>query len=123
MQRIQYHRYGGPEVMRLEEFAPPPPGPGEVGVRVKAAALNPVDWKIRNGTLRFLTGGRFPKAMGLDFAGVVAATGAGVSRLRPGDEVLGSAAIKAGGAFAPLVVAPESRTVAKPANLSFEQAA
>jgi NADPH:quinone reductase-like Zn-dependent oxidoreductase len=49
MKRIQYGRYGGPELMRLEEFELAMPGKGEVAVKVKSAAINPIDWKLRNG--------------------------------------------------------------------------
>lgn len=123
MKRIQYHQYGGPEVMRFEDFEPTRPGPGEVLVRVKAAAANPMDWKIRNGEMKIMTGRKFPRGLGHDFAGVVAAIGDGVTRLRVGDEVLGGASMKAAGAFAEMVVAEEKAVVKKPANLSWEEAA
>ncbi|MEU9450075.1 NADP-dependent oxidoreductase [Streptomyces sp. NPDC048277] len=123
MKRIQYHQYGGPEVMRLEDFEPVRPGKGEVLVRVRTAATNPMDWKIRGGAMKMLTGRSFPRAMGHDFAGVVEAVGEGVTRLGVGDHVLGAAPLKAAGAFAEMVVA-EARSVAKkPADLSFEDAA
>ncbi|MFG2952197.1 NADP-dependent oxidoreductase [Streptomyces sp. NPDC048291] len=123
LKRIQYHRYGGPEVMRCEDFEPARPGPGEVLVRVKAAAANPMDWKIRSGEMKIMTGRRFPRGLGHDFSGVVAAVGDGVTRLGVGDEVLGGASIKAAGAFAEMVVAEEKAVVRKPANLSWEEAA
>ncbi|MFJ1995904.1 NADP-dependent oxidoreductase [Streptomyces asiaticus] len=120
--RIQYHQYGGPEVLRLEDFEPAPPGPGEVLVRVRAAA-NPMDWKIRSGAMKMLTGRRFPRGLGHDFAGVVEAVGDGVTRLGVGDEVLGGAPLKTAGAFAELVVVEAKGVVKKPADLSFEDAA
>lgn len=123
MKRIQYHQYGGPEVMRCEDFEPTRPGPGEVLVRVKAAAANPMDWKIRNGEMKIMTGRKFPRGLGHDFAGVVAAVGDGVTRLGVGDEVLGGASMRAAGAFAEMVVAEEKAVVTKPANLSWEEAA
>ncbi|MBM9510127.1 NADP-dependent oxidoreductase [Actinacidiphila acididurans] len=123
MKRIQYHRYGGPEVMRLEDVEPVRPGAGEVLVRVRAAAANPMDWQIRNGEMKMVTGRSFPRGMGYDFAGVVEAVGEGVARLRAGDEVLGAAPLKAGGAFAEMVVAEEKAVVKKPASLSYEEAA
>ncbi|MEE4596917.1 NADP-dependent oxidoreductase [Streptomyces sp. DSM 41524] len=121
--RIQYHQYGGPEVLRLEDFEPAPPGPGEVLVRVRAAAANPMDWKIRSGAMKMLTGRRFPRGLGHDFAGVVEAVGDGVTRLGVGDEVLGGAPLKTAGAFAELVVVEAKGVVKKPADLSFEDAA
>ncbi|MGW4076439.1 NADP-dependent oxidoreductase [Streptomyces asiaticus] len=121
--RIQYHQYGGPEVLRLEDFEPAPPGPGEVLVRVRAAAANPMDWKIRSGAMKMLTGRRFPRGLGHDFAGVIEAVGDGVTRLGVGDEVLGGAPLKTAGAFAELVVVEAKGVVKKPAELSFEDAA
>jgi NADPH:quinone reductase-like Zn-dependent oxidoreductase len=123
MKRIQYHQYGGPEVMRFEDFEPARPGAGEVLVRVRAAAANPYDWKVRNGEMKIMTGRNFPRGLGYDFAGVVEAVGKGVTRLRVGDDVLGAAQIKASGAFAEIVVADEKGVAKKPAELSFEQAA
>ena len=123
MKRIQYHEYGGPEVMRLEDFEPAPPGAGEVLVRVRAAGANPMDFGIRAGRMKMVTGRRFPRAMGYDFAGVVEAVGDGVTRLHVGDEVLGGPTMKSAGAFADVVVTQEKRVVNKPANLSFEDAA
>jgi NADPH:quinone reductase-like Zn-dependent oxidoreductase len=123
MKRIQYHQYGGPEVMRLEDFEPARPGAGEVLVRVRAAAVNPYDYKVRNGEMKIMTGCKFPRGLGYDFAGVVDAVGQGVTRLSVGDDVLGAAAIKASGAFAEMVVADEKGVAKKPAELSFEEAA
>jgi NADPH:quinone reductase-like Zn-dependent oxidoreductase len=123
VKRIQYHHYGGPEVLRFEDFEPTRPGLGEVLVRVRAAAANPMDWKIRNGEMKIMTGRRFPRGVGHDFAGVVAAVGDGVTRLGVGDEVLGGTSLKAAGAFAEMVVAEEKAVVPKPANLSWEEAA
>ncbi|MEU6540782.1 NADP-dependent oxidoreductase [Streptomyces sp. NPDC047000] len=123
MKRIQYHQYGGPEVMRLEEFEPAPLGADEVLVRVRAAGVNPMDFGIRAGRMKMVTGRSFPRAMGYDFAGVVEAVGDRVTRLHVGDEVLGGPPMKSSGAFAEAVVVPEKRVVRKPANLSFEDAA
>lgn len=123
MKRLQYDRYGGPEVMRLAEFEPARPGPDEVLVRVRAAASNAVDWKMRNGEMKLLTGRSFPRAMGHDFAGVVEAVGAGVTRLKVGDAVLGGARFRQAGAFAEMVTVPEKAVVLKPVDLSYEQAA
>jgi len=61
--------------MRLAEFEPPRPGPDEVLVRVRAAASNALDWKMRNGEMKLMTGRAFPRAMGHDFAGVIEAVG------------------------------------------------
>jgi NADPH:quinone reductase-like Zn-dependent oxidoreductase len=123
MKRIQYHEYGGPEVMRLEEFEPARPGRGDVLVRVKAAALNPMDIGIRRGRLKMVTGRKFPRALGHDFAGIVEEVGDGVTQVRPGDEVIGAAGIKTAGAFAEMVLVEEKSVVRKPRNLSWDEAA
>lgn len=123
MKRIQYHQYGGPEVMTLEEFSPSRPRTGEVLVRVMAAASNPMDHGVREGVAKILTGRSFPRGFGYDFAGVVEAIGADVSHLAIGDEVLGGASIKASGAVAEMVLASAKVVSKKPANLTFEEAA
>lgn len=123
VKRIQYHQYGGPEVLRFEDFEPAPLGPDEVLVRVVAAAANPMDWEIREGQLKIMTGRTFPRGYGYDFAGVVETTGAEVARLQVGDEVFGAAPMKTGGAFAEMVVADQIGVVTKPGGVSFEDAA
>ncbi|WBU38801.1 NADP-dependent oxidoreductase [Homoserinibacter sp. YIM 151385] len=122
MKRIQYSEYGGPDVMTLEQFEPAPLRAAEVLVRVRAAAANPMDFGIRSGAMKMVTGRRFPRAMGYDFAGVVEAIGGGVTRFRVGDEVFGGTPIASAGAFADVVVAQERGIVHKPAELSFEDA-
>jgi NADPH:quinone reductase-like Zn-dependent oxidoreductase len=123
VKRIQYHEYGGPDVMRFEDFEPARPGDGELLISVRAAAANPYDWKVRNGEMKFMSGRKFPRGLGYDFAGVVEAVGPGVTRLGVGDDVLGVAPIKTSGAFAEMVVAVEKGVVKKPAELTFEEAA
>jgi NADPH:quinone reductase-like Zn-dependent oxidoreductase len=123
MHRIQYHQYGGPETMRLEEFALSVPQAGEVAVAIKAASVNPIDWKLRQGQLKMMTGRAFPRGMGSDFAGVVSSVGPGVTQFQPGDEVFGISRLKESGAYAEGVVTLESFLALKPAELSFEQAA
>jgi NADPH:quinone reductase-like Zn-dependent oxidoreductase len=122
MKRLQYDKYGGPEVVHLAEFTLPEPGDDEVVVQVAAASINPVDWKVRRGDLKLMTGSKFPRAMGGDFAGTVESVGAKVSRFKPGDEVVGSVAMKACGAFAPKLVTSQKLVVKKPEKLSFEEA-
>jgi NADPH:quinone reductase-like Zn-dependent oxidoreductase len=121
--RIEYHSYGGPETMAVANFVLTVPQKNQVTVRVKATAINPIDWKIRSGYLKMITGKKFPRAMGIDFAGVVQSVGSEVSRLKPGDEVFGMARFKEGGSFAEALMTDENLVVAKPGNMSFEQAA
>ena len=123
MLRIQYHRYGGPEVMRLEEIALPEPGASQVRVRVKAAASNPADFKVRAGGLSLVSGTKFPRGLGHDFAGVVDAVGARVTRHKIGDEVFGVSGIRQAGAFADYLLIAEKSAFRKPTSVSFEVAA
>jgi NADPH:quinone reductase-like Zn-dependent oxidoreductase len=123
MWRVQYHRYGGPEEMRLEQADVPAPGRGQIRVRVKAASANPADWKIRSGNLRLVSGSKFPRGMGHDFAGVVDAVGPDVTQRKVGDEVFGISSIRAAGAFADYLVISEKDAYRKPPSLSFEVAA
>ncbi len=123
MKRIQYDQYGGPELMRLEDFNLAIPDKGQVAVRVKFAAINPIDWKLRNGQMKIVTGNRFPRAMGMDFSGTVISVGPGVTRFKPNDEVFGLAPFKETGALGQAVVTNETSLAKKPDNVSFEDAA
>lgn len=123
MKRIQYSKYGGPELMQVEVFELPAPGKGEVTVRVKFAAINPIDWKLRSGEMKIVTGRAFPRAMGMDFSGIVTAIGPGVTRLKMGDAVFGLARFKESGALGQAVVTKEAFLAKKPDNISFEDAA
>lgn len=75
MKRLQYHRYGGPDVLALEDTATPLPGRRQVLVRVRAAAANAMNWKMRNGEMRAMTGRKFPRGVGHDFAGIIERVG------------------------------------------------
>ena len=77
MKRVQYRHYGGPEELRLDEATPPDPRQGQIRVQVRAASVNPMDRKIRRGEMKMLSGFRFPRGLGHDFAGVVEAVGPG----------------------------------------------
>lgn len=121
--RIQYSCYGGPEVMRVEAFQLPAPGKDEVLVQVKFAAINPIDWKLRQGRMKLITGRTFPRAMGMDFSGVVLAVGASVSRFQVGDAVFGLSRFKESGALGEAVVTREDFLASKPDTLSFADAA
>ncbi|MFJ3803449.1 zinc-binding alcohol dehydrogenase family protein [Streptomyces sp. NPDC090088] len=116
-----YTRHGGPETEAFAEVDRPSPGPGELLIAVRAAGVNPVDWKLRNGFRRPGEGeARFPVVLGSEAAGVVEATGEGVSGFTAGDEVFGNTA---GGAFAEYALLKASLTAHKPAALSFTDAA
>ncbi|WP_284746448.1 NAD(P)-dependent alcohol dehydrogenase [Amycolatopsis sp. RTGN1] len=125
MKAIVQDRYGSPDVLEFRDLGRPSPGAGEVLVRVHAAGVDPGVWHLTTGhpyLLRLLGFGlRRPKppVRGLDFAGTVEEVGDGVTRVRPGDEVFGVCE----GAFAEYAVAKQHLVAAKPARLSFEQAA
>ncbi len=123
MKRIQYFKYGNPEELSLADVVQPKPERGRMLVRVKAASVNPMDWKIRRGEMKMLSGSRFPRGLGHDFSGVVDAVGPDVERFKAGDEVFGAASIRQAGAFAEYVVADEKNIAPKPTNITFEQAA
>ncbi|MCP3368185.1 NAD(P)-dependent alcohol dehydrogenase [Bradyrhizobium cajani] len=123
MKRIQFHRYGGPDEMRVEEYRLPKLSDDEILVRVKAASINPVDWKIRQGAMKIMTGRRFPRGMGQDFSGIVEGVGRSVKRFKIGDEVLGATPVKTSGSFAETLITKEALAFAKPAALSHEEAA
>ncbi|QND56165.1 NAD(P)-dependent alcohol dehydrogenase [Mesorhizobium huakuii] len=123
MKRIQYDRYGGPDLMKLENFELRAPGKSEVAVKVHFAAINPIDWKVRNGALKMVTGKTFPRALGSDFSGTVTSVGPGVSRVKVGDAVFGLAPIKDGGAIGEAVIVPETFLAKMPNSISFEEAA
>ncbi|GAJ93611.1 NAD(P)-dependent alcohol dehydrogenase [Agrobacterium sp. SHOUNA12C] len=123
MKQIQYDQYGGPEVMKFADFELRVLGNQEVAVKVNFAAINPIDWKVRNGYLKMVTGKKFPRAMGSDFSGTVISVGPGVTRFKRGDAVFGSAHIKDGGALGEAVIAPETFLAHKPEAISFEEAA
>ncbi|MET9302251.1 NAD(P)-dependent alcohol dehydrogenase [Micromonospora aurantiaca] len=127
MKAIVQDRYGPPETLVLAEVETPAPGPGDVLVRVEAAALNAYDWHVMRGDPRLsrlaLGLGR-PRARirGRDFAGRVEAVGAQVRQVRPGDAVFGDLG-EADGAFAEYVCVPEHLVAPRPANLTPAQAA
>lgn len=89
MRKLSYDRFGGPEVLYLAEVPVPTPAKGEILVRVHAAGVNPIDWKMHKGEVKFLSGRRFPNGLGMEFAGVVDSVGPGVAGFAPGDRVFG----------------------------------
>ncbi|MBV9808592.1 MAG: NADP-dependent oxidoreductase [Solirubrobacterales bacterium] len=115
MKAIQYSQFGGPEVLEVAELPDPKPGPGQIRVAVRAAAVNPVDWKMRRGRM----GGELPQTTGREVAGVVDQVGEGVTDVRPGDRVFGFAA--GGGGAAELALLTDYAPI--PPSLDFAEAA
>lgn len=89
MKAIQFNRYGGPDVLGIVEIDPPHAGPGEVRIRVRAAGVNPSDWKRREGQYRAFEEVTFPAGVGVEASGIVDEIGPGVSNTFVGDAVFG----------------------------------
>lgn len=124
MNAIVYFSYGSPDVLEYKEIERPTVGDDNVLIKVRAASINPEDWRRMRGlpyAIRIFTGTFKPRSriLGMDVAGQVEAVGKNVTQFQPGDEVFGGC----GGALAEYVCASENRLVPKPAGLTFEQAA
>ncbi|MBD0335045.1 MAG: NAD(P)-dependent alcohol dehydrogenase [Cyanobacteria bacterium Co-bin13] len=117
------NRYGEAYVLRYTDVQAPRIKPDQMLVRVHASSVNPVDWKIRKGLLKPLTGKQFPMILGFDVAGDVVAVGGRVTRFRPGDTIYARLDQLAGGAYAEYAAVSERVAALKPANMSYEQAA
>jgi NADPH:quinone reductase-like Zn-dependent oxidoreductase len=117
------HEYGEVSVFREEDVPKPTAGAHDVLVRVCAASVNPVDWKIRSGGQRNIIRLRFPWILGLDVSGVVEAIGAKVTRFRVGDEVFSSPRHTRPGTYAEYVCIDEREVAKKPKNLTHDEAA
>jgi NADPH:quinone reductase-like Zn-dependent oxidoreductase len=115
MKAIQFNRFGGPEVLELVELPDPHPGPGQIRIAVRAAGVNPIDWKVRGGA----RGGDLPQQTGREAAGVVDEVGEGVTDTSRGDEVFGFVA--GGGGAAELALLSDYAPI--PPSLNFAGAA
>ena len=120
MKAIRIHQYGGPEVLALVETQRPSPGPNEVLIKIQAAAVNPIDWKLRTGHMRDFFPLTFPATLGWDVSGTVEETGTGVTQFKRGDEVY---ALLKGGGYAEYVAANETVVALKPRTVDHVQAA
>ncbi|MEU6402698.1 NADP-dependent oxidoreductase [Streptomyces sp. NPDC046985] len=125
MKAISYSRYGSPEVLEHGEVPDPKVGPDSVLIKVRAVAVNPVDWKCREGYLDGILEPVFPVIPGWDVSGVVVRPGPAVTEYDVGDEVIGYVRedFLSRGTFAQYVAAPLRTLARKPRNLSFEEAA
>ena len=129
MKAIRYDRYGPPQVLKLRDVDMPAVGDDEVLIRVRAASVNPLDWHFMRGApylVRMVAGLSRPRAsasrLGADMAGVVEAVGKNVTGFRPGDEVFGGRDDR--GTLAEYIsIRQDGAVLAKPATLTFEQAA
>ena len=125
MKAISYSGYGGPEVLEYGDRPAPKIGPDAVLVKVRAAALNPVDWKAQAGHLDGMLDAVFPVIPGWDVSGVVVQPGVSVTEFAVGDEVMGYVRedFLSRGTFAEYVAAPVRTLARKPRNMSFEESA
>jgi NADPH:quinone reductase-like Zn-dependent oxidoreductase len=119
MQAARLHDYGGPEKLVLEQVKRPQPGSGQVLVRIKAAGVNPADWKIGGGLFKQYSPLQFPWTPGLEAAGVVEAIGTDVKAFRRGQEVYGCIP----GSYSEYALVNEGDIRPKPSHVSFEEAA
>jgi NADPH:quinone reductase-like Zn-dependent oxidoreductase len=126
MKAIRIHNYGGPEVLKYEDAPRPEPQAGEVLVRVHAAGVNPIDWKVREGHMKDFWPHTFPLILGLDLSGVVEELGPGpaaAGRFKIGDEVYSIPDPTRNGAYADYIVVRESELALKPNSLHHIRAA
>ena len=123
MQAVVITQYGGKDNLELRELPDPQIKSGQVLVRIHAASVNPIDWKVGQGHFRLIPGQKMPCILGSDFSGVIEAVGAGVKGLLVGDEVMGLAAGGVGHTFAERIAVSAKLVVKKPANLSHQEAA
>ena len=119
MQAIRVHDYGGPEVLVLEQAPRPEPKADEVLIRVRAAGVNPADWKYRSGAYKQFMPLQFPWTPGLEGSGKIESVGANVTAFKKGDEVYGIIT----SSYAEYALAKTNEIQRKPASLTFEEAA
>jgi len=123
MKAIRIHNYGGPKVLKYEDAPRPEPQADEVLIRVHAAGVNPIDWKVREGHMKDFWPHKFPLILGWDLSGVVEKVGARVSQFKKGDEVYSLPDPTRNGAYADYIVVRESELALKPKSLHHPRAA
>jgi NADPH:quinone reductase-like Zn-dependent oxidoreductase len=122
MRAVVINRFGGPEVLQIAELDKPgSPGKGQILVHVRAAGVNPVDWKIREGYMKDLVPFTFPTILGCEYAGTIEAVGEGVAGFKVGDAVNGATGIA--GADAEYILTNTATLAKAPANVSAVEAA
>jgi len=123
MKAVVFNKYGGNEVVEIRDVPAPICGPEDVLIKVNAAGVNPVDWKVRSGHLKVITGSAFPKMLGNECAGEVADTGKQVKKFKRGDAVIGRPSFRRLGAFAEYACVSETAVFPKSKDIGFEEAA
>lgn len=123
MRAVRLHHYGAADELRLEDTPSPRAGPDDVRVAVRAAAVNPVDFKIRSGAQRAVLRLSLPWTLGMDVSGEVLEVGARVSGFKAGDQVVASPSHRRMGCYADEVVIRADEVALKPASLTHIEAA
>lgn len=123
MKSVRIHEYGGRETLRYEESPMPQISDHEVLIKVIAAAVNPVDWKIREGYLKEMIPYQFPLILGWDLSGIVEKVGEEVTGFTPGDAVYSRPELSRNGAYAEYIAVSEAELARKPETVSFTEAA
>lgn len=123
MKKVIYNKYGSFDDLQIVEAEIPSIKPNELLIKVKAVAINPLDWKKLEGQMKMITGSKFPKGIAFDFSGVVEKKGDATSSFNVGDEVFGALNAMKGEALAEYIVVTEKMIYKKPDSISFETAA
>lgn len=123
MKAVIMRKYGAPDVLELINLDRPIINDNQVLVEVYASSINPIDWKMRKGKLKFFMRKKLPCILGGDIAGRVLKVGKNIQFFRPGDEVFGKVDILKNGAYAEYVATTADHLALKPQKMSFEQAA
>ncbi|TLU96989.1 NAD(P)-dependent alcohol dehydrogenase [Dyadobacter luticola] len=124
MKAIEYQKFGNADALQMVELPKPVIKSGDVLINVKAFSINPMDWKIRKGEMKLMSGSNFPKYTGADFGGVIEETGSAVTGFKKGDEVFGVVKnMMKEGASAEYISVAASHIWKKPSDIGFAQAA
>ncbi|MFT6986371.1 MAG: NADPH:quinone reductase-like Zn-dependent oxidoreductase, partial [Psychromonas sp.] len=123
MRAVRIHQYGGTDTLQLDQIDIPKINADDILIKVKAASINPVDWKIREGYLQEFIPYKLPVTLGWDVAGIVSEVGAEVTDFKVGDEVFSRPDISRDGSYADYIAVKAEEAVLKSAKLDFAQAA
>lgn len=123
MKAIRIHEYGSVEVLKMEEVPLPEIHEDDVLIKVYATSVNPIDWKVREGKLRWRNLHHLPLIPGWDVSGVIEQTGKNVKNFKTGDEVYSRPGVARNGSYAEYIAVKEDEIALKPAALSHEEAA
>lgn len=123
MKAIVYTKFGNTDVLENIEVPKPSIQPTQVLIKVKAVSINPLDWKIRKGEMKMMSGSKFPKGLGIDFSGHIEELGSDVKGFKKGDEVFGLVNAMKEGALAEYIVVGGDKIWKKPEEINHRQAA